>query len=260
MLLKSATIVDPFSGNRPVPGAVITYSIVATVSGSGTLNNLVITDPIPAGTQYQAATMTLEAGALTDATDTDAGSYNGTRISVATGNVPAGQTSHCYIQGIDPMKNILIKALAVLAPLASGTAAFATTPLQLSSDVFVERHIVRADGSKSVVLEPPHIVTPGDNLVFVVKYRNAGMTTASNFVVTNPLPAAVVFNGTSDGLEVVSVDGGKSWGNLGMLRVAKPDGTTRPAVRADVTHIKWNLNQPLTAGAEGKLIFRGIVK
>lgn len=91
-LLKSATILDPFNGNRPVPGAVITYSIVATVSGSGTLNNLVITDPIPAGTQYQTASMTLEAGALTDATDADAGNYNGTRISVATGNVPAGQT------------------------------------------------------------------------------------------------------------------------------------------------------------------------
>jgi uncharacterized repeat protein (TIGR01451 family) len=158
------------------------------------------------------------------------------------------------------MKYKLAKALPLLASLVSGVAAFAATPLQLSSDVFVERQVERADGSKSVVLEPPHIVTPGDNLVFVVKYRNAGTTTASNFVVTNPLPAAVAFNGTSDGLEVVSVDGGKSWGILGTLRVAKADGSTRPAQRTDVTHLKWNLNQPLTAGAEGKLIFRGIVK
>ena len=158
------------------------------------------------------------------------------------------------------MKYKLAKVLSLFASLASGAAVFAAAPLQLSSNVFVERQIVRADGSKSIVLEPPHIVTPGDNLVFVVKYRNAGTTTASNFVVTNPLPAAVAFNGTSDGLEVVSVDGGRSWGILGTLRVAKPDGTTRPAARTDVTHIKWNLNQPLTAGAEGKLIFRGIVK
>jgi uncharacterized repeat protein (TIGR01451 family) len=158
------------------------------------------------------------------------------------------------------MRQILVTLLALLAPFASGAAALAATPLQLSSDVFVERQIVRADGSKSVVLEPPHLVTPGDNLVFVVKYRNAGATTASNFVVTNPLPAAVAFNGTSDGVELVSVDGGKSWGALGSLRIAKADGTTRPAQRTDVTHLKWNLNQPLTAGAEGKLIFRGIVK
>jgi uncharacterized repeat protein (TIGR01451 family) len=91
-LLKSATIVDPFNGNRPVPGAVVTYSIVATVSGSGALNKLVITDPIPVGTQYQAGSITLEAVALTDATDADAANYDGTRISVAAGNVPAGQT------------------------------------------------------------------------------------------------------------------------------------------------------------------------
>jgi uncharacterized repeat protein (TIGR01451 family) len=91
-LLKSATILDPFSGNRPVPGAVVTYSIVATVSGSGALNNLVITDPIPAGTQYQAGSITFEAAAQTDAVDADAANYDGTRISVAAGNVPAGQT------------------------------------------------------------------------------------------------------------------------------------------------------------------------
>jgi uncharacterized repeat protein (TIGR01451 family) len=92
-LLKSATILDPFGGNRPVPGAIITYSLVATVSGSGTLNNLNIVDPIPVGTQYQTETISLETSALTDdATDADAGNYDGTRISVAAGNVPAGQT------------------------------------------------------------------------------------------------------------------------------------------------------------------------
>jgi uncharacterized repeat protein (TIGR01451 family) len=138
--------------------------------------------------------------------------------------------------------------------------ALAATPLQLVSDVFVERQVVKADGSKTVVLEKPNLVTPGDNLVFVVRYKNVGGATASNFVVTNPLPAAVAFDGTSDGLEIVSVDGGKSWGILGNLRVAKADGTFRPALRSDVTHLKWNLNQTLTAGAEGKLIFRGIVK
>jgi uncharacterized repeat protein (TIGR01451 family) len=91
-LVKSATIVDPFGGSRPVPGAIITYSIAANVTGSGSLNNLVITDPIPAGTAYQVGTITLQAATLTDAADADAGNYNGTRVSVAAGNVPAGQT------------------------------------------------------------------------------------------------------------------------------------------------------------------------
>lgn len=96
-LVKSATIIDPFGGQRPVPGAVITYRLVAAVSGAGTLNNLVITDPIPVGVSYQISSMTLQAStgpslALTDVTDADAGNFNGTRIAVSTGNVPAGET------------------------------------------------------------------------------------------------------------------------------------------------------------------------
>jgi uncharacterized repeat protein (TIGR01451 family) len=153
-----------------------------------------------------------------------------------------------------------IKAIFSAAFALIGVSAHAATPLQLSSDVFVEKQVVRADGSRTVVLEKPKLVLPGDNLVFVVRYRNTGTATASNFVVTNPLPAAVAFNGTSDGLEVVSIDGGNKWGVLSTLRVKQADGVIRAADRRDVTHIKWNLNQPLTAGAEGKLIFRGIVK
>lgn len=154
----------------------------------------------------------------------------------------------------------LLNVFIAMTLAFTGVSANAATPLQLSSDVFVERQIVRADGSRTVVLEKPNLVLPGDNLVFVVKYRNTGTAMANNFVVTNPLPAAVAFNGTSDGLEVVSIDGGVSWGILGTLRVKQANGTVRAAERRDVTHIKWNLNQPLTAGAEGKLIFRGIVK
>jgi uncharacterized repeat protein (TIGR01451 family) len=91
-LVKTATILDPFGGNRPVPGAVITYTLVATVSGAGTLNNLVITDPVPVGVTYSAGSITHDTVALTDAADADPGNFNGTRVSVVSGNVPAGQT------------------------------------------------------------------------------------------------------------------------------------------------------------------------
>ncbi|MFN3749289.1 MAG: hypothetical protein ACK4SJ_11440 [Sphingorhabdus sp.] len=91
-LVKSAIVADAFGGNNAVPGSTITYTIVASVSGSGSLNNLVINDPLPAGTTYVANSMTLQATSLTDAADTDAGNFNGTRISVSLGTVPSGET------------------------------------------------------------------------------------------------------------------------------------------------------------------------
>lgn len=99
-LAKSATVADPFGGTNAVPGATITYTILATVSGAGSLNNLVINDPVPAGTTYVAGSITLQAASLTDAADADAGNFNGTRVSVQVGNVPAGQTRTVTFQTV----------------------------------------------------------------------------------------------------------------------------------------------------------------
>lgn len=91
-LTKSAAIADPFGGARPVPAAIITYSIVANVTGTGTVTGLVVNDAIPTGTTYQPGTLTLEGAALTDAADADAGQGSATAIAVQLGNVAAGAT------------------------------------------------------------------------------------------------------------------------------------------------------------------------
>lgn len=91
-LVKSATIADPFGGTRPVPQAIITYSIVANVTGTGTATGLAIGDAIPAGTTYRPGTLTLEGAALTDGADADAGLGTATNIAVQLGDVAAGGT------------------------------------------------------------------------------------------------------------------------------------------------------------------------
>lgn len=158
------------------------------------------------------------------------------------------------------MKTILKSIFGMMLVFAASAPTLAAAPILLTSNIFVEKQQKKADGSYSVNLVKPDVIVPGDQLVFVVRYRNTGTEPASNFTVTNPMPKAVVFSGTSDGMELVSIDGGKSWGKLSQLRVANADGTSRPALMSEVTHIKWNLNQTLTAGAEGKLIFRGVVR
>ena len=92
-LVKSATVSDPWGGTSAVPGAVVSYTITANVTGRGTVSDLVVADLFPAGTTYAAGTLALDAAGLTDAADTDAGESSATGISVDLGTV-AGGTSH----------------------------------------------------------------------------------------------------------------------------------------------------------------------
>ena len=149
--------------------------------------------------------------------------------------------------------------LFMLALLAPATMA-AAQDVSLSSEVFVEKTVKDAKGEAKVVREKPEIVTPGDRLVFVLSYKNQSTQPATGFAVTNPVPDAVAFAAAEGTAAKVSVDGGKSWGQLAALTIASPDGTRRPAATADVTHIRWNFAQPIAAGAGGQLSFRGIVK
>lgn len=89
-LVKSAIVADPYGGSRAVPGALITYKLIATVTGNGGLSNLHVTDAIPAGTAYQPGTLTLDGAALTDAADGDAGVAASTGVDVTLGTQAAG--------------------------------------------------------------------------------------------------------------------------------------------------------------------------
>jgi uncharacterized repeat protein (TIGR01451 family) len=98
-LVKSAAIVDPFGGTAPVPGALVTYTIVASVSGTGEAETLHVTDTVPAGTTYQPGTLHLDATAMSDAADGDAGTASASGIDVALGTV-AGGASHTIAFGV----------------------------------------------------------------------------------------------------------------------------------------------------------------
>ena len=88
--IKSASVLDPFGGTTQVPGAIITYSLTATVNGTGTLKNLIITDAVPTGTSYEPNSLTLAGGAVTDTADGDAGEFLGDGVTARLGEVPGG--------------------------------------------------------------------------------------------------------------------------------------------------------------------------
>ncbi len=90
--VKSATVLDPFGGSRSVPGSIVTYTLVATISGTGTLTNLAIGDTVPANTTYQPGTILFQGSAMSDAADADAAQFASNAVTVQLGTVAGGQT------------------------------------------------------------------------------------------------------------------------------------------------------------------------
>lgn len=89
-LVKSVTLRDPFGGTGAVPGTIATFTIVARVTGSGTISDLVVTDAIPDGTAYAPGSLALDSAPLSDADDGDAGAASDAAgIAVNLGTVAA---------------------------------------------------------------------------------------------------------------------------------------------------------------------------
>jgi uncharacterized repeat protein (TIGR01451 family) len=91
-LSKTQSVLDGFGGTNPIPGAVITYTLTFTATGSGSLTGAQIADPVPAGTTYKPGSLALDSATLTDLADADAGSFASGQIAVLLGTVTAPAT------------------------------------------------------------------------------------------------------------------------------------------------------------------------
>jgi uncharacterized repeat protein (TIGR01451 family) len=92
-LEKAVSLADPFGGTSAVPGSIATFTLTASVTGSGAIEDLTISDIIPDGTTYAPGTLTLDDQPLTDASGDDAGEAGDeTGIAVALGTAPGGTT------------------------------------------------------------------------------------------------------------------------------------------------------------------------
>ena len=103
-LIKTGTVTDPDGGSDPIAGAVITYTILVSVTGTGTAQDLYFTDALPANTVYIPESLTLNSSPLTDGYDADPGDVdesNPDTITVALGAMSAGsadQTISCQVR------------------------------------------------------------------------------------------------------------------------------------------------------------------
>ncbi|WP_309623439.1 hypothetical protein [Novosphingobium sp.] len=136
-------------------------------------------------------------------------------------------------------------ALALCIP----AAALAAPLIAFDSAVFIER-IKPGQGR---LLQPAATFKRGDRVIYVVSWMRKSGTGA--FIVNNAVPRTVYYQGSADGSEEVSIDGGKRWGKLEQLRVG-----TRIATPEDVTHLRWHLSAGDAARGSGEITYSAIVR
>ena len=136
--------------------------------------------------------------------------------------------------------------------------------MQLKTEAFREVAVTGKAGKKEKQLQVITRAVPGQEVVYVIAYRNAGAKAAESVVVNNPVPKGLVYQvGSAQGAGAraeVSVDGGKAFGLLESLKVTGPDGAPRAARAEDVTHVRWTLTAALKPGGEGKVTYRAVLR
>jgi hypothetical protein len=147
----------------------------------------------------------------------------------------------------------------LLTALSAPALGQAARTVQLDGYVQVEREIVDERGERRSEWTDPVTVVPGDRLLMGTRYVNGGDSLIENFVISNPVPAAVRVSAVPDGAQIVSVDGGRNWGPFAAQIVRMADGTARPAAPADITHLRWTI-PAVPPGRGGKVEYAATVR
>ncbi len=138
------------------------------------------------------------------------------------------------------------------ASISTAAQAQPHAPVALDSAVYVER--VGNGNNRS--LEPATRLNRGDRVVTIVTWKRLGGTSNSGgFNIVNPLPNSLAYQASARDEEEISADGGRSWGQIGELRVGG-----RLATPEDVTHIRWRVAPRSAAAGSGRIAYSGIVR
>ena len=184
-----------------VPGQAVSYTITVTNNGSATADNVVLSEPLPAGLILVSDTASLGTVAVSGATLTN-----------TIGSLAAGQSATLTI---------------IAMPTATGTISNTATATTTSTDVNASNDsatdsITVASATSAATLTitktpSPTSGTVGQNETYTITVNNTGSVDASNVVVSDVLPAGMTFVSATSSVGTTSNANGTITANLGTL-------------------------------------------
>ncbi|WP_068773365.1 DUF11 domain-containing protein [Paenibacillus sp. FJAT-26967] len=184
-LIKGTTAADAIIGD------ILTYSVAVTNSGIAAVTNVVVSDPIPAGSSFVPGSVTTSGTSVPGANPAS---------GIAIGTLAPGATTVVTFQ-------VTVQSLPVPAQLLNqASAAFTSGPFTFTS----------ASNTVAVPVYQPLLVltktgssdnaTVGDIITYTITVNNSGNLSAST-IVTDPIPPGSAFLANSVALGGVPVPG-----------------------------------------------------
>jgi uncharacterized repeat protein (TIGR01451 family) len=157
-------------------------------------------------------------------------------------------------------RRILRICAATVAALSLAAVAFGEAgSIELRARAEKRVLLQAADGTARESYVPAAKVLPGDVVAYTIEARNVSPAAADRVVITDPIPSEMKYlDGSADaaGAELLfSVDGGFRFDVPEKLTVANEDGTRRPAVASDYTHVRWVFASPLAPAEQRSVRF-----
>ena len=161
---------------------------------------------------------------------------------------------------------LYLRALFSLLLLAGfpGNSALAADTITLIS--MAEQAVVETDaaGNRQVKRVAAKKVVPGDEVIYRIEFENTGAETADNVVIRNPVPEYTLYKaGSANGMgtEVsYSIDGGQHFDSPANLVITEADGTSRPAMAAEYTTIRWRYKKGLQPGEKSSVEYAVVIQ
>ncbi|MDC0886413.1 hypothetical protein OAS19_01280 [Altererythrobacter sp.] len=139
---------------------------------------------------------------------------------------------------------------SVVSLAAAGVAA--QSGIAIERSVYLET--ARVQGAAAIrALEPAKELRKGDSVVLMLQWKAPGQS--ESFTVSSKVPRDLAFQRSGGHSPDVSIDGGRTWGQLDAAVVRG-----RNATPEDVTHLRWQVSVAEAATGRGVMSYSAIVR
>ncbi|MEY3013763.1 MAG: hypothetical protein RIT45_2498 [Pseudomonadota bacterium] len=189
---KRAELLDADGDGLADPGEEVRFVLVVRNDGESAAEDVVVRDPLPAGTEAVPGTLVLDGSSRTDAEDGDTAERLADAVRFRLGSVASGAVREMsfrvrVLPGTEVLANQAIASAAGLGDEpsdADGDDANDDQPTVVGVDGGKPALVV----TKAVADEDGGIVRAGDALRYTIRLRNLGGTTLDQLSLADPLP------------------------------------------------------------------------